>query len=177
MIVWSGKGYLSVLILFIAIFSCISVLPETYVTQSFVIPLYIAAIFSYIFGVKWNRTLRIFIDKETGREIHYKSNHGLFWINMEYWGLLFPVLALVMLAQSFDKQGTEFYINIFLIVIGIACLIFFSINLFNIKNSTNSKTQIQKTAADAEPKLSFVKEEIVTNKFENEDHNQYLPKQ
>lgn len=176
MIVWSGKGYLSVLILFISIFLCISVLPETYVTQCFVIPLYIAAIFSYIFGIKWNTTLRVFIDKETGKEINVKSNHGLFWINMEYWGLLFPVLALVMLAQGLDKQGTEFYLNIFLVAIGILCLIFFSINLFKIKDSTNSSSQIQKAATDSQPKVSFVKEEIVTNKFEKEDHNQYLPK-
>ncbi|MDR7372733.1 hypothetical protein [Flavobacterium aquidurense] len=175
MIVWSGRGFLSILILFIAIFLFISILPETYVTQCFVIPLYIAAIFSYIFGVKWNRTLRVFIDKETGKEINFKSNHGLFWINMEYWGIIFPAFALVMLAQSLDKQGTELYLNIFLVIIGIACLGYFGINLFKIKSSTISNPQFQKNMA-SEPKLSFVKEEIVTNKFENEDLNQYLPK-
>jgi len=176
MIVWSGRGFLSILILFLSIFLCISILPKTYVTQSFVIPLYITAIFSYIFGVKWNRTLRVFIDKETSKEINFKSNHGLFWINMEYWGLIFPAFALVMLAQGLNKPGAEFYLNIILVVIGIACLGYFGISLFKIKNSTVSNPQFQKTAADAEPKLSFVKEEIVTNKFENEDPNQYLPK-
>jgi hypothetical protein len=174
MIVWSGRGFLSLLILFIAIFLFIPILPETYITQSFVIPLYIAAIFSYFFGIKWNKTLRVLIDKETGKEINFKSNHGLFWINMEYWGIIFPLFALVMLAQSLDKQGNELYLNIFLLIIGIACLTYFSIALFKIKNSTISNSQFQK--ADAEPKLSFIKEEIVTNKFDNEDPSKYLPK-
>lgn len=176
MIVWSGKGYLSVLILFIAIFLCISLLPETYATECFVIPLYIAGIFSYVFGVKWNKTLRVFIDKETGKEINFKSNHGLFWVNMEYWGIIFPILALVMLTQNLDKQGTQFYVNVFLVIIGIACLMFFGINLFKIKTSSVSNSQFQKNSQEASPRLSFVKEEIVTNKFEKEDHNQYLPK-
>lgn len=176
MIVWSGRGFLSLLILFIAIFLFIPILPETYITQSFVIPLYIAAIFSYFFGIKWNKTLSVFIDEETGKEINFKNNHGLFWINMEYWGIIFPLLALVMLASTLDKQGTELYLNILLILIGIGCLVYFSITLFKIKNSIISNSQFQKTAADAQPKLSFVKEEIITNKFDNEDPSQYLPK-
>ncbi|OXA77053.1 hypothetical protein SAMN05444397_104324 [Flavobacterium aquidurense] len=174
MIVWSGRGFLSLLILFIAIFLFIPILPETYITQSFVIPLYIAAVFSFIFGLKWNKTLRIFIDKETGKEINFKNNHGLFWINMEYWGIIFPLFALVILMQSLDKQGAELYLNIFLILIGIGCLLYFGITLFKIKNSTISNSEFQKT--DVAPQLSFVKEEMIINKFNNEDPNQYLPK-
>ncbi|SHM71331.1 hypothetical protein [Flavobacterium saccharophilum] len=176
MIVWSGRGFLSLLILFITIFLFIPILPENYITQSFVIPLYIAAVFSFFFGIKWNKTLRVFIDKETGKEINFKSNHGLFWINMEYWGIIFSVLALLMLTQSLDKQGTEFYLNLFLIIIGIAFLVYFTTTLFKIKNSKISSFQFQKTTTEAEPKPSFVKQEISTNKFENEDPTQYLPK-
>ena len=133
MIVWSGRGFLSLLILFITIFFFIPILPETYIIQSFVIPLYIAAIFSYFFGIKWNKTLKFFIDKETGKEINFKSNHGLFWINMEYWGIIFPALALVMLLQNLDSQGTEFYLNILLVLIGITCVVYFSITLLKSK--------------------------------------------
>jgi len=176
MIVWSGRGFLSLIILFIGIFLFIPILPENYITQSFVIPLYIAAIFSYIFGIKWNRTLKVFIDKETGKEINFKSNHGLFWINMEYWGIIFPLLALVMLTQSLNKQGVEFYLNIILFVIGIAFLLYFSVTLFKIKNSKVANSQFQKTTTNSEPKLSFIKEEILINKFDKEDPNQYLPK-
>jgi hypothetical protein len=173
MIVWSGKGYLSVLILLVAIFVFISILPETYATQCFAIPLYIAGIFSYFFGIKWNKTLRIG-DNETGNEINSKNNHSLFWVNMEYWGLIFPALALVMMAQVLDKPGTELYLNIFIIITGIAFMLFVGINLFKIKNSTLSNSQLQRT--EDKPKLSFIKEEMATSKFDNEDHNQYLPK-
>jgi len=48
--------------------------------------------------------------------------------------------------------------------------------LFKIKNSIISDSQFQKTTTEAEQQPSFVKQEISTNKFENEDHNQYLPK-
>ena len=133
MIVWSGRGFLSLLILFITIFFFIPILPETYIIQSFVIPLYIAAIFSYFFGIKWNKTLKFFIDKETGKEINFKSNHGLFWSNMEYWGIIFPALALVMLLQNLGSQGTEFYLNILLVLIGITCVVYFSITLLKSK--------------------------------------------
>jgi hypothetical protein len=170
MIVWSGRGFLSLLILFIAIFLFIPVLPENYIIQSFVIPLYMAAIFSYFFGIRWNKTLRVYIDKETGKEIKFRNNHGLFWINMEYWGILFPLLALVMLSQSLDKQGTELYLNIFLILLGITFVAYFSITLFKIKNSTISGSQFQKT--DLAPQLNFVNEEITPNKFGVEDQNQ-----
>jgi hypothetical protein len=53
------------------------------------------------------------------------------------------------------------------------CLVYFSITLFKIKNSAISNAQFKKT--DTEPKLSFAKEEFVTNKFNNEDPSQYLP--
>lgn len=174
MIVWSGKGYLSVLILFIVLFLCIAILPQTYATQCFVIALYIAGIFSYFFGLKCNKTFHVINDNETGNERNLKNNHSLFWVNMEYWGLIFPALALIMMAQVMEKQGTELYFNIFLIITGIACLLSFAINLFKIKNSTIYNSQIQST--EDKPKLSFVKEEIISSKFEKEDHNQYLPK-
>lgn len=169
MIVWSGRGFLSLLILFIAIFFFIPILPETYIIQSFVIPLYIAAVFSFIFGIRWNKTLRVFIDKETGKEILFKSNHGLFWINMEYWGILFPLLALIMLAQNLDTQGTELYLNLFLILLGITCMIYFSITLFKIKSATISDSQFQKTAT--EPEIHFIKQETTAKKFDSEDPN------
>lgn len=85
MIVWSGRRFLSLLILFITILFFITILPENYITQSFVIPLNIAVIFSYFFGIKWNKIVKVFIDREAGKEINFKSNPGLFWINMEYW--------------------------------------------------------------------------------------------
>ncbi|MBS7252366.1 hypothetical protein [Flavobacterium branchiicola] len=176
MIVWSGRGILSVLILFIAIFTCISIFPESYIDLTFIVPLYIAGIFSYIFGIKWNTTLRVFIDKETGKEINFKSNHTLFWIKMEYWGLIFTALGLIILAQNLDRTGTDIFINILLALIGIGSLAFFCINLFKIKNSVIKGSQFEKAAAQKQSKLVLVKDEIAVSKFENEDNSQYLPK-
>jgi hypothetical protein len=176
MIVWSGRGFLSVLILFIAIFACISIFPESYIDLSFIVPLYIAGIFSYIFGIRWNTTLRVFIDKETGKEINFKSNNSLFWIKMEYWGLIFIALGLIILAQNLDKSGISLYANIFLALIGIGGLAFFAIDLFKIKNSVITSPGFENTSSQTSPKLSFVKEEIANTKFDSEDPNQYLPK-
>jgi len=175
MIVWSGRGFLSVVVLFIALFSCISIFPKSQTDLCFVIPAFIAGIFSFVFGVKWNTTLKVFIDKETGKEINFKNNHSLFWIKMEYWGIIFTAFGLVILAQNLDKTGTEFYVNTFLFAFGIISIVFYGISLFKIKSSVTEGSQFKNTAPAA-PKLNFVKEEIANTKFENEDHNQYLPK-
>jgi len=63
-----------------------------------------------------------------------------------------------------------------LILVGITFLVYYSMALFKIKNSIISDSQFQKTTTEAEQQPSFIKQEISTNKFENEDHNQYLPK-
>jgi di/tricarboxylate transporter len=174
-VIWSGRGFLSVIVLFIALFSCISIFPESQSDLCFVIPAYITGIFSFFFGVKWNTTLRVFIDKETGKEINFKSNHSLFWIKMEYWGIIFTAFGLVILSQNLDKTGTEFYVNLFLFLFGILSIAFYGISLFKIKGSVPEGSQFKNTAP-IEPKLNFIKEEIVNTKFDNEDHNQYLPK-
>lgn len=174
MIVWSGRGFLSVLILFIAIFISIAIFPETYIDLSFIIPLYAAGIFSYIFGMKWNKTSRVFIDKETGKDVVFKNNHSLFWVKMEYWGFIFTALGLIILAQNLERPGIEMYINIMLALIGIGFLTYFGIHLSKIKNAVITNSQLENTTPA--PKLNFIKEEIAQSKFDNEDNNQYLPK-
>jgi len=174
MIVWSGRGFLSVLILFIAIFISIAIFPETYVDLSFIIPLYAAGIFSYIFGMKWNKPLKVLTDKETGKDVIFKSNHSLFWIKMEYWGFIFTALGLIILAQNLERSGIELYVNILLALIGIGFLTYFGVHFSKIKNTVITDTPFENTTAT--PKLNFVKEEIAQSKFDNEDNNQYLPK-
>ncbi|WP_431244344.1 hypothetical protein ACQ9BO_08465 [Flavobacterium sp. P21] len=176
MIVWSGRGIFSLLILFVALLISVSIFPETYVDLSFIVPLYITGIFSFILGIKWNRTLRVIIDKETGNKINYKSNHSLFWVKMEYWGIIFTAFGLIILAQNLSRTGIEMYINIFLALFGIGALAFFISTLLKIKNSTMANPVFESNPAKAEPKLNFIKEEISTSKFKNEDNSQYLPK-
>lgn len=87
MIVWSGRGFVSVLVLIVALFASMSILPKERSDYAFVIATSVAAIFSWYFGNKWNnKNGRIVIDEQTGQRIVLKNNHSLFWINMEYWG-------------------------------------------------------------------------------------------
>lgn len=104
MIVWSGKGFLSVLVLLVCFALLVSVIPKEQGDYAFVVALFAAGAFSWFMGKKWNEgEARTMVDKETGQEVVYKPNHSLFWINMEYWGPIFGVLGLVILAQQFIK--------------------------------------------------------------------------
>ena len=144
MVVWSGKGFLSLLILVVLLFMCVTILPQNESEYGFTISLFGASWFSWVFGNKWNSKLeRIFIDKETGKEIVYKGNHSLFWIKMEYWGIIFMTLSLIILAQNLTKDGIYISINILFGILSIASLVIFINNI--IKKSTQLNTQIEKT--------------------------------
>ncbi|GAA4274746.1 hypothetical protein U6A24_21705 [Aquimarina gracilis] len=102
MIVWSGRGFLSILVLAVVLVTLTSFLPKEQNNLSFAISLFVAGIFSWIMGKKWNESnQKKFIDKETGEEIILKPNHSLFWIKMQYWGIIFGVLGIVMLVRQF----------------------------------------------------------------------------
>ncbi|PAM94909.1 hypothetical protein B4N84_10720 [Flavobacterium sp. IR1] len=177
MIVWTGRGFLSILILVLTLLLCTTIISTTHGDYAFIISFYTAGVFSYVFGIKWNNVLaRTFIDKETGKEISFKNHHSLFWVKMEYWGIIFILLGIVILFQNISREGMEFYFNILLGVIGIASLLVFSINLLKQNNMLNPKTELQTDNIKTESKPNFVKEEIKTAKFDNDDHNKYLPK-
>lgn len=101
MIVWSGRGFLPVLVLIATLFICVSTFPEEYADYGFVIAFFIAAIFSWFFGLKWNKkNERIVIDEASGERLKLKNNHSLFWIPMQYWGMIFAILGIVVLFQN-----------------------------------------------------------------------------
>lgn len=179
MIVWTGRGFLSILILILTMFICISIFPKSFSEYGFIISLYVAGIFSYFFGIKWNhKNLKTYISKETGREVNLVSNHSLFWVKMQYWGIIFIVLGIIILVQNLYKGGIELYLNIFLGLLGIVCFVFFSVNLF--KNNTegtadtsaqnkSSKTTVENVAI---PKFDRVE----MKEIKSDDHNRFLPK-
>jgi hypothetical protein len=181
MIVWSGRGFLSLLVLILTMFLCISIFPDSFSEYCFIISFFVAGIFSYVFGIKWNhKNLKTYINKETGKEVNLLSNHSLFWIKMQYWGIIFILLGIVILIQNLDKGGIELYLNIFLGLLGIVCLVVFSINIF--KNSietkveTNVQTKSNITKVEIEAKPKFEKVEMKEIKSETEDHNRFIPK-
>ena len=103
MIVWSGRGFLSVLILVVVLFGLTSILPKEQNNLAYAISLFVTGIFSWFMGKKWNESnQRTMVDKNTGQEITLKPNHSLFWIKMQYWGIIFGVLGVVMLIKQFS---------------------------------------------------------------------------
>jgi hypothetical protein len=101
MIVWSGKGFLSVLVLVVSFALLANILPKEQGDYAFVSAFFIAGAFSWFMGKKWNeQNGRTVIDKATGQEILLKENHSLFWIKMQYWGFIFGAFGLVILIQN-----------------------------------------------------------------------------
>lgn len=49
---------------------------------------------------------------------------------MEYWGIIFIFLGLIILFQNINRDGIELYYNIFLGLIAIGILLFMIVNLF-----------------------------------------------
>ena len=102
MIVWSGRGFLSVAVLIANFILFISILPEEQSDYGLIMSFFITGVFSWFMGKKWNeKEGRIMIDKESGQEILIKPNHSLFWIKMQYWGPIFGLLGIIILVQQF----------------------------------------------------------------------------
>lgn len=102
MIVWSGKGFLSVLVLVVTFVLLTMVLPKGQGDIAVIVGFFVAAAFSWFMGKKLNEEEgRTMIDKATGQEIEVKPNHSLFWIKMQYWGFIFGIFGVVILIQQF----------------------------------------------------------------------------
>ncbi len=102
MIVWSGRGFLTVVVLAVVLFGLTSFLPKDQNSLSYAISLFASGIFSWIMGKRWNESnQKTYLDKNTGEEVILKPNHSLFWIKMQYWGIIFGILGVVMLVKQF----------------------------------------------------------------------------
>ncbi len=100
MIVWSGRGILPVIVLFISMVLFVKILPEEQGDWSFVFSFFLAAAFSWFMGKKWNERKTV-VDEGSGQEYQTEPNHSLFFIKMQYWGPIFAVLGIVILVQQF----------------------------------------------------------------------------
>lgn len=101
MIIWSGRGFVSVLVLILSFILLAQVFPEGYSDYVFITSLLITAALSWFLGKRWNVAVKVGIDEETGQDVSFKPNHSLFWIKMQYWGFIFAALALIILVQQF----------------------------------------------------------------------------
>lgn len=176
MVVWSGKGILSVLVFLSVLFFCMFILDQAYVSFGFGLAFLVAGIFSYFFGLKWNREIHnVYIDEITNERVAVRKLHSLFWIKLEYWGLIFTFLSIVVLFQNFSTFGIQFFLTVFLFIVAIFCLMLFSYKLFqnfSKKNQLKNDNLSQKRAIEENPK--FVKEKM--KREQESDHSKYLPK-
>lgn len=110
MVIWSGLGYL-VLVILLADSLLIQLISGALTNNSryfqensmlLVLSLWLSSAIIYFLG-RWlnSRKAKIYIDKETGQEIKIQNNHRLFFIPMQYWGLLTFIGGLVIFIKSF----------------------------------------------------------------------------
>lgn len=103
MIIWSGFGILTPII---AVFNL--VLVEYSVNHIFNNPTYyeqhgwpkfialaISGALSFLVGRALNKKQKVYIDKETGKDVVLKPRNSFFFINMEYWAIIFPIIGLI----------------------------------------------------------------------------------
>lgn len=101
MIVWSGKGLLSVIVLVASFVLLVNIFPKEQSDYAFVLAFFTAGAFSWFMGKKWNEEGgRTVIDKASGQEILLKENHSLFWIKLQYWGIIFSAFGFIILMQN-----------------------------------------------------------------------------
>lgn len=108
MVVWKGWGLSIVGFIFIFVL-LIELLVEHYIgvgqykTLAWPIPLAIllGAILTTVVGIMLNKKpARVLIDTETGEKVELKPEHSLFWIPMQYWGIILVALSALIYLKN-----------------------------------------------------------------------------
>ena len=100
-VIWEGHGYLAVLIPIIIFLLYIAI--ETVFTGSedlsslgVIFCLALSSYLLWIIGKRLNRNnRRRLIDPETNEEVILKINHSLFFIKIQYWGLMLGIFTVI----------------------------------------------------------------------------------
>ncbi|MDR1371311.1 MAG: hypothetical protein LBJ72_14500 [Dysgonamonadaceae bacterium] len=101
MVIWSGRGIIPVLVFFLFLVVCNFIFPEEHWDYGVVSSLFATGIFCWYFGNKWNnKEQRVLIDEQTGKKFILKNNHSLFWIPVQYWGIICAILGIIVLFQN-----------------------------------------------------------------------------
>ena len=101
-VIWEGHGYLAALIPIIIFF--LYVVIETVFTGSedlsslgVIFCLAFSSYLLWIIGKRLNRNnRRRLIDPETNEEVILKSNHSIFFIKIEYWGVILGIASVIL---------------------------------------------------------------------------------
>lgn len=101
MLVWSGKGIYAIIVLVVFLFVCSNIFPTELSDYGFVTALVIAGAFSWVYGFKWNKApSNNLIGEQSDGRVKAKNGHRLFWIPLQYWGIIFPVIGSIILFQN-----------------------------------------------------------------------------
>ena len=99
-VIWEGYGYLTVLIPLINFFLfCLiaSVLPEDLFMFGLFISTGVSSYLLWKIGKRLNRNnRRRLIDPKTNEEVILKSNHSLFFVKIENWGLILGIISILL---------------------------------------------------------------------------------
>ena len=151
--------------------------PIEYKNHASTLAIIVTAIFSWHFGSRWNKNNeRIVVDEKTGQRFKLKNNHTLFWIPMQYWGVILSTLAIF---ESFQNSKQ----------LGIICsLIFVTLFVISLINKKSNKTIISKSNFNNEKKIIESKNQVNEEekqisetekeriRKEKENPNRFMPK-
>ncbi|QCE42066.1 hypothetical protein [Psychroserpens sp. NJDZ02] len=173
MIVWSGRGYLSVIVLLITLFICVSIFSTENADYSFIITAFVTGIFSWYFGGKWNtKNELIVIDKKSEQQLKIKNNHTLFWIPMQYCGIIFSTLGIIILFQNSVLFGV---ITTFILLAFIVIPFIIQKPKSEIKTKTTYSEE-NKINNSSEIISELKKENSIKKELEPSDHSKFMPK-
>lgn len=106
MIIWSGWGIIVPLILLLSIgliqliWSGLLGLDDSsplIANLWLLISFALAGVLSWFTGKKMNKPSenQTYIHKQTGQEVQLKPRHSLFFIRIEYWGIILPIIGVI----------------------------------------------------------------------------------
>ena len=173
MIVWSGRGFLIVLVFFVCMFLGVSIFPKNMTDYASVFAGLLSAIFSWFAGIAWNtKNDRIVTDDETGQKILLiGGGHKLFWIPMQYWGIILTVFSIIILFQN------SVWIAVVVSVIFCTIIIIYKMKSFG-KNKVEPtvNTELKSSCSSCRSEITETEEDTLKRRTEKEDHGRFMPK-
>lgn len=111
MLIWTGWGILLLPItivsigLTIFIWSDVLGLNETTPFISnfwYLLAFSLAGVLAWYVGKRLNRPSndQVYIHKQTGQEVQFRARHSFFFIRLEYWGIILPIIGMIAYITS-----------------------------------------------------------------------------
>jgi len=174
MIVWSGRGILIVLVFFASMFLGNVIFPDNMTDYVFAFAVLLSAIFSWFAGTAWNKNNEKFVtDDKTGQKIVIRDSHGLFWIPMQYWGIILTVLSIIILSKN-----SIWIAAAITVIFGLTILIYRQQKSEKTKSEPMPISQMKTSTEQFEPKteIAETEEERIKKRAEKEDPSRFMPK-